>query len=438
MGHLLIRIFKPLLAYYVLHKRVISRIFLFLLLTGYTVSVYLRSTDFPVIYEAGNRMLQSERITYFEDYAFSYPPFFAFITIPLALLPYQLAKMAFFFLSVGALLISVIWLKRILNNSTKFRIPESSTFSKIFTALYLLLTARFIINNFEHLQSDMFILLSMTGGLYFFTKGKNVHSAFMLALGASMKVTPFLILIYFLWKREWKIFVIGLIFTITLNLLPEIFFGTKRENSYLAEWTPLITGRLNPSVTNSETDKVWILTSRMNQSLSTTLQRYLTNSPVVTYSDHEVYVNVMSLDPKSVKLISLFIVLLMGTGFAFVTRKKLGSHSDDRYILEYALALILILLASPVSSKPHFSTLLLSHALIIASFYRGQLKKGLLYLLIFAFTLSTIMVDGIVGKEVGRQLEALGNVTFHAIVAGGLVLVILLNMKSNISADVDG
>ena len=432
MGHLLIRIFKPILSYYVLHKRIIDRIFLFLLLTGYTISVYLRGTDFPVVYEAGNRMFHFERITYFEAHAFSYPPFFAFISIPLALLPYQLAKMIYFFLSIGALVVSVKWLKIILDKSSGFKIPDSSQMSKLFTGIYLLLTARFIINNFEHLQSDMFVLLSMTGGLYFFIKGKNVHSAFMLAFGAAIKVTPFLMLVYFLWKREWKIFIIGLIFTLSLNILPDIFFGSKRDNSYLSEWTPLISGRLNPQDSSIETDKVWGLTSRMNQSLSTTLQRYFTNSPVIIYSDHKVYVNMLSLDPKSVKLIALFIVLFMGAGFAWVTRKRIYSRSDDRYLLEYALALILILLASPVSSKPHFSTLLLSHALIIASLYHGLLNRTYLNSLLFAFALSTIMVDGIVGKEIGRYLEALGNVTFHAITAGSLVLIILLNLKPKI------
>ncbi len=405
-------------------------------MTGYTISVYQRGTDFPVVYEAGNRMLQFERITYFEAHAFSYPPFFAFISIPLALLPYQLAKMVYFFLSVGALVMSVKWLKEILENSSRFKIPQSSQMSKFFTGIYLLLTARFIINNFEHLQSDMFILLSMIGGLYFFTKGKNIQSAFMLAFGASMKVTPFLILIYFLWKREWKIFIFGLIFTLSLNLIPDIFLGSKRDKSYLSEWTPLISGRLNPQETLSETDKVWRLTSRMNQSLSTTLQRYFTNSPVITYSDHKVYVNMLSLQPKSVKLIALFIILIMAAGFAWVTRKKIDNRSDDRYLLEYALALILILLASPVSSKPHFSTLLLSHALIIASFYHGYLNKGYLSSLIIAFILSTVMVDGIVGKEIGRYLEALGNVTFHAITAGSLALILLLRLKSDISDNI--
>ena len=436
MTILRIRAFKPLLSYYVNHKKIIDRTFLFLLLTGYTISVYQRGTDFPVVYEAGNRMLQLERITYFEAHAFSYPPFFAFISIPLALLPYQLAKMSYFFLSVGALLMSVIWLKKIIENSERFKIPEDSHMSKFFTGIYLLLTARFIINNFEHLQSDMFVLLSMTGGLYFFTKGKNVHSALMLALGASIKVTPFLILIYFLWKREWKLFALGLIFTITLNLLPDIFFGSNRDNSYLSEWTPLISGRLNPQETLSETDEVWGLTSRMNQSLSTTLQRYFTDAPVITYSDHEVHVNMLSLEPKNVKLIALFIILIMAAGFAWVTRKKYKSRSDDRYLVEYALALILILLASPVSSKPHFSILLLSHALIIASIYHGQLNKGYLNSLIFAFILSTLMVDGIVGIEIGRYFEALGNVTFHAVTAGSLVLIILLNLKPKITGQI--
>jgi len=417
--------------FYVRHKKIVDRVFLILLLTGYSISVYLRGTDFPVLYEAGNRMIQFEQITFFETHAFSYPPFYAFISIPLALLPFQVAKMIYFFLSISALVISVVWIKRIIADSGSFNIPESSTFSKIFTGLFILFSARFIINNFEHLQSDMFILLTMTGGLYYFRIGKKFNSAFMLALGAALKVTPFLMLLYFLWKREWKIFLIGVLFTILLNIMPDLFLSSNRETSYLSEWTPLITGRLNPQESSTETDKVWELTSRMNQSLSTTLQRYFTNAPVVIYADKTVYVNMLSLRPESVKMLSLFIVLLMGAGFAWVTREKIEKHTDDRYLLEYALALILILLASPVSSKPHFAILLLPHALIFSSLYHKRLNINYLNSLIFAFVLSSLMVDGFVGKEIGRYFEALGNVTFHAITAGSLVLIVLLKLKAN-------
>jgi len=98
--------------------------------------------------------------------------------------------------------------------------------------------------------------------------------------------------------------------------------------------------------------------------------------------------------------------------------------------LEYALALVLILLASPVSSKPHFATLIIAHSLIVAAVFNRFLDKKYLSLLIFAFILSSLMVDGIVGNMIGRNFEALGNVTFHALTAGSLVFIILLKLKS--------
>ena len=122
----------------------------------------------------------------------------------------------------------------------------------------------------------------------------------------------------------------------------------------------------------------------------------------------------------------------MGLGFAWVSRKRIFSRNDDRYIVEYALALVLILLASPVSSKPHFATMIVGHGVIIAAVYRGFLDKNYLSSLIFAFLLSTLVVDGFVGKFIGRNFEALGNVTFHAVTVGMLVLTILSKMKNQI------
>jgi len=300
---------------YISHKRIIDRVFLSLLLIGYSISVYLRGTDFPVVYQAAQKMLNLESITYFEPHAFSYPPFFAFLSIPLTFLPYQAAKMLYFYVSVAALVYSIIWLKQILTNSKLFNIPGNSNFQSFYAIIFIALTARFIINNFEHLQSDMFILLSMIGGLYFFLNGKDGLSAFFLALGASIKVTPIFILFYLLWKRQWKIFALGIFFVISLNLLPDLFFNKKGDSTYIAEWLPLVTGKLASSENKDETDLIWAPTSRMNQSITPTLYRYLVHEKISTYSDNYVYVNVLSLEPKTVKKTNFF--LYHGIGFRF-------------------------------------------------------------------------------------------------------------------------
>ena len=417
---------------YIAHKRTIDRAFLTLLLIGYSISIYLRSTDFPTLYQAAERMLNLESVTILEPHAYAYPPFFAFLSIPLTFMPYQVAKMLYFYVSVAALVYSIIWLKRILSKSRLFNIPSNSKFYNVYTIIFIALTARFIVNNFEHLQADMFILLSMIGGLYFFLNGKDSLSALSLAIGAAVKVTPLFILFYFLWKRQWKIFSLGIFILISLNLLPDILLEKKGNSTYIAEWLPLVTEKLTPSGNDNESELSWSPNSRMNQSVSATLYRYLVHEKISTYSDKYVYVNIFSLNSKTAKKISISIILLMGLGFAWVTRRRIFSRSDDRYILEYALALVLILLASPVSSKPHFATMIVAQSLIIAAVYKGFLDKYYLSSLIFAFILSSLMVDGFVGKIIGRNFEALGNVTFHAVTVGMLILTILLKTRNQI------
>ena len=278
----------------------------------------------------------------------------------------------------------------------------------------------------------MFILLSMVGGLYFFLNGKDKLSALYLAVGAAIKITPLFILFYFLWKRQWKIFSLGIFIFISLNLLPDLFINKKGDSTYIGEWLPLVTDKLAPSGNDNKSELSWSPNSRMNQSASATLYRDLVHEKVSTFSDKYVYVNIFSLNPKSAKKIIIAFVLVMGLGFAWVTRRRIFSRSDDRYKVEYALALVLILLASPVSSKPHFATMIVAHSLIVAAVYRGFLDKNYLSSLIFAFLLSTLIVDGFVGKLIGRNFEALGNVTFHAVTVGMLVLTILSKMKNQI------
>jgi len=272
----------------------------------------------------------------------------------------------------------------------------------------------------------------VVGGLYFFLNGKDNLSAVYLAIGAAIKVTPLFILFYFLWKRQWKIFSLGIFIFISLNLLPDLFINKKGDSNYIGEWLPLVTDKLAPSGNENKFELSWSPNSRMNQSASATLYRYLVHEKVSTFSDKYVYVNIFSLNPKSAKKIIIAFVLVMGLGFAWVTRRRIFSRNDDRYKVEYALALVLILLASPVSSKPHFATMIVAHSLIVAAVYRGFLDKNYLSSLIFAFLLSTLVVDGFVGKLIGRNFEALGNVTFHAVTAGMLVLTILSKMKNQI------
>lgn len=418
---------------YITHKKIIDRAFLSLLLIGYSISIYLRGTDFSTLYQAAQRMWNLESVTILEAHAYAYPPFYAFLSIPLTFLPYQLAKMLYFYISVAALVYSIIWLKRILSKSILFNIPNTSRFYNVYSIVFIALTARFIINNFEHLQADMFILLSMIGGLYFFLNGKDSLSALFLAIGAAIKVTPMFILFYFLWKRQWKIFLLGIFFLISLNLLPDIFLDKKGDSTYIAEWLPLVTEKLTPSGNDNESELSWSPNSRMNQSVSATLYRYLVHEKISTYSDKYVYVNIVSLNPKTAKKLTISIILIMGLGFAWVTRKKIFSRSNDAYLLEYALALVLILLASPVSSKPHFATMIVAQSLIVAAVYKGFLDKNYLSSLIFAFILSSLIVDGFVGTIIGRNFEALGNVTFHAVTVGMLILTILLKTKNKTS-----
>ena len=292
---------NSILEKYISHKELIDKVFLSLLLIGYSVSVYLRSTDFPTVYHAAQRMWNLESITILEAHAYAYPPFYAFISIPWTFLPYQVAKMIYFYLSVTALVYSIIWLKRILSNSKTFNVPPESKFYKVFAISFIALTARFIINNFEHLQSDMFILLSMVGGLYFFLNGKDKLSALYLAIGAAIKVTPLFILFYFLWKRQWKIFSLGIFIFISLNLLPDLFFTKKGDSTYIGEWLPLVTEKLAPSGNDNKSELSWSPNSRMNQSISATLYRYLVHEKVSVYSDKYVYVNIFSLNPNNAK-----------------------------------------------------------------------------------------------------------------------------------------
>lgn len=91
-------------------------------------------------------------------------------------------------------------------------------------------------------QINNFILLPMVLAFFFYRSRKPVASGLSIGLAACLKIVPGALLLYFLTKREFKIFVSGLMTVITLFLLSGVAFGFNLVGEYFSKVVPATFG----------------------------------------------------------------------------------------------------------------------------------------------------------------------------------------------------
>lgn len=160
---------------------------------------------------------------------FVYPPFFAILLIPLSWLTYDAAWSIFTLLSHCAFFISLTLLVRMFRQ--EFEEPllwwgGLVFFSAIFTPL---------INTYTAGQVNTFLLLIICLAWYAIRQGQGICAGVVLGLGASVKVTPAFLLLYFAWKREWRVFLSGILILLLTFLISWLVLGAEVHTSFLSE-----------------------------------------------------------------------------------------------------------------------------------------------------------------------------------------------------------
>src|SRR5262249_30695851 len=224
--------------------------------------------------------------------------------------------LTWFYLKVGLALVCMVWAFRLVET------PERP-FPAWAKALAVVLAIRPILGDLSHGNVNIFILFLVMAALYAFSRGKGVASGLLLALGIACKVTPALFVVYFLWKRAWRVLVgcaAGLV--LFFFLVPSLVFavqeesitqGFERNGAALESW---YRGRIEPYLVRGV-----VTPERENQSLPGLLTRLLTHSPSFSGWVDNIYTplayhNVADLGPGTVKRIVqlaqlLFLVLMV-------------------------------------------------------------------------------------------------------------------------------
>ncbi|PIU34571.1 hypothetical protein COT03_02135 [Candidatus Shapirobacteria bacterium CG07_land_8_20_14_0_80_39_18] len=164
----------------------------------------------------------------------NYPPLALFLFIPFHFLPVFWGQIVWSIISLSCLLLALYLSFRVLGIGWKW-----NNLSLILPLTLLAFPTKW---TFGLGQINNAILLLMVLGFFFYRKDKFLLSGLSLGVATSLKIVPGALLLYFLVKKKFKIFVSGIITVITLFLLSGLVFGFNLVGEYFTKVVPATLG----------------------------------------------------------------------------------------------------------------------------------------------------------------------------------------------------
>jgi len=230
------------------------------------------------------------------------PPVMAIVLRPFAELPPVAGALAWFYAKVLMAVLATLWTFRLVSEKAgrgervKGRTSEEPTrrsteasptdlttspshpftLSPILSdgakAAAILLALPAITGDLSHNNVNIFILFLVAACLELYRRRIDAGAGLVLGFAIACKVTPLLFLMYFGWKRAWRVVVAciaGLV--LWLIVVPGVTFGWERNAALLSDWYKLMIER---PVLKGE-----ITTEHPNQALPGFVYRLFTHSP---------------------------------------------------------------------------------------------------------------------------------------------------------------
>jgi len=275
----------------------------------------------------------------------------------------------------------------------------------------LLFAIRPLDDNVLHGQINTQLMFLSLLSFQLFRTNRPIPGGFALALAATLKAVPVLLLGYLGYKRAWRPVGWTVVFLILLNgVIPVLLFGTRDVVHQWHAWRTVVGAEMLVPAAHHP-----------NQSLLSALKRYLSSAGS---SDDPIHVSVAALSTEAVIRVYWAVAWLGVLGLALAFRLHTRDLSDRMCAGEFAVCLAAITIVSPIAWVAHFVTLVAPAALVYAVLRtlppeRTQRRYGWVVWW-GAFACLTLSASGFVGWTLAGWLESLS-----AITAGALALVVL-------------
>jgi hypothetical protein len=277
-------------------------------------------------------------------YGFPTPPVMVMILTPFSLLPGSLGMMAWFaFKSLLVVVVTVSVLRQV--DRWSHPLPDWVV------GLALLLASRPVMGDLLHGNVNLWIMGVVVAGIVLFQQGRDASAGMLLSLGVACKLTPALVLAYFVWKKQWLVVIWSLVgLLIWWVILPAAVLGWERNGLLWDHWADYM---VRPYVEAGS-----VTTVQTNQSAVALLHRWFLVGEGV------------SVQTYAKALIACFLVFL-----AWICRTIWPGRQSPGWWHELGIVFLVMLMISERSWKHHF-VWLLPIALVLGASAYGWYREG--------------------------------------------------------------
>jgi len=291
-----------------------------------------------------------------------YPPFFALLAVPLSWLPFGAARLAW--LAADLILLAVFVALYARWRRLDGTAPGLAEWTLILVTLFLEFLP--LIWALAIGQTSLLLLALIAGCLVLIRRGEDALAGGLLGVATAIKLTPALLIVYFLWRGRrrtalWAAGVAGM-----CTLLPAVVLGPATSLEFFLEVVPSMAGGT---------------TYFLNQSLAALFNRLVTGGDV----------RQVALESSAVARVASLLLGGLALAVSALVISRTGKRRPEGLVLdlEVSIVLLLTLLLSPISWSHHYVLALVPlYTLVAAAGRSGRrslplaLAAGLALLLI--------------------------------------------------------
>ncbi|MBC8358098.1 MAG: DUF2029 domain-containing protein [Candidatus Aminicenantes bacterium] len=354
---------------------IIILVFLFFLLV-YNYFVKKDMSDFGVCYQGGERILKAETLYRVSDghLQYKYSPVSAVFFSLFAFLPYELAKIFWYFLQLYFLFMALT----ISYNILPLKLKKKGSV----LVLSFLILAKFVSREIELGQVNIFITFILIMMLKALLEKKDIKAGLFWGFSLFFKPYALVFLPYFILKKRLKLIGSGFGVIFLGIVLPVFFYGLKQYMFVLKEWY-----------------------TTLSQSTPQLLTQY-DNASI-----HAFFLKNLPADNGNLVLIFILCAVFL-IGFSFLWMMYLGNRENSLKpeVLESSFLFILIPLISPLAWYYNYLYSLL--AVVFLLNFIGKFPKVHRYIII-----TNLIIIG------GSLIEVLGKAGFRFYTQHSLVVI---------------
>lgn len=341
--------------------------------------------DFNLHWESGRRLVTGDDLYYF-GLNCPYPPFWALVHAPLSFLPIPVAQLLFYPLFLVAFLLLGRTLRRMTKGGVSQPSPRFSLRGRgrilepahhepphagsvedsvpshlgridanarfwIFVGA-VLLTSRFLVRDMMECGVNLLMVALAWFAIELWSRHKEKRAGLWLGLAISLKCTPALFLLFFAWKRQWRMVRWTMVFVVGFTLSPILVMGPQKYVSAMTYWTTMSWrgfGKSDPSLGTLGQEPI------QNDALRPALARFFMHLPKDHKArlDHPFYFDFLNLDPAVAGWMIRILILVLVITIVRRIPRSVEERRGWNMLWECTMVSVMLLLLSPITWGQH-------------------------------------------------------------------------------------